>query len=156
MGISPIRRMGHQPELLFPTVSSSSSPMTSPSSTTSVSCQERSSTPPTDICGILVAPGRIQHQLADPEMLDTSSALHRYGPGYRSPQEGVTQCLGQDQAFLSEYMRSNSELASRVAFFKKERRKKRTDSHLIQDYRFLVSLHTLQKKTFGVRFRSYQ
>jgi hypothetical protein len=82
----------------------------------------------------------------------TSSILHWYGPEYRSPQDDGENSLRRDLALLREYIRSNKKLTSQLAFMKNQRKKRKTDSNLVQDYCFIVSLHrTLKTMDFGVR-----
>ena len=83
--------------------------------------------------------------------------VHWYGPDCRSPQESVDESFERHQALLQDYIHSSTKLATQIDFMKKQRKKRKTDSNLVQDYRFIVSLYqALMTKEFKVRFMLYK
>jgi len=140
-------------EPLSPTAPSIS-PIVSQPTSTPASPQARSPTPSTPSGGVSLQesitgrPDGIQFHTsvkhADSEFRD--SALHWYGPECRSLRESESETLEHDQALLDEYVRKNNRLATQIDFLRAERKKKKSDSSLIQDYRFLVSLYKTLKE----------
>jgi hypothetical protein len=145
-------------ELLSQTAPSISSIVSQPTSTPA-SPHTRSPTPSTPSSGVSLQesitgrPDGIQFHTsvkhADSESQD--SALHWYGPECRSLQESESETLEHDRALLDKYVRKNNRLATQIDFLKAERKKKKSDSSLIQDYCFLVSLYKTLKETKFVR-----
>ena len=84
--------------------------------------------------------------------LNGDDILNSYGPRCKSSQEDPEESFQCDQALIKEYIQSNGKLTAQLAFIKKQRKKKQTDKNLVQDYRFIVSLHqTLKAMKFKVR-----
>ena len=85
---------------------------------------------------------------ADPD-LRPDSILDWYGQDHRSPQDESFQ---RDKELLEKYIQSNSKLTAQLTFMRNQRKKKQTDSNLVEGYRFIVSLHTtLRRMEFKVR-----
>jgi hypothetical protein len=72
--------------------------------------------------------------------------LHWYGQCRRSLQDNAEESLQHDKALLKAHIQHNSKLTSQLAFMKNGRKRKQPDGYLVEDYRFIVSLHETLKK----------